>query len=313
MAIETWPPIAVVGAGAVGCYYGGMLARAGAPVTLIGRAAHVDAITRDGLYLEGVRVKEHIRVRASTNMGAAGGAQLFLVCVKTTETEETATALAPLLPARAQVLSLQNGVDNCERMRVAAGLEAFAAAVYVAAEMAGPGHVRHSSRGDLVIGDPRTSATDSVPAAELEQLAALFNRAEIPCVVTRDINAELWKKLVLNCTYNAISALARARYGRIVRDAGMRTLLARVCEETVAVARAAGVNLDLAEQLSVGLKLGEMMPEALSSTAQDIARGKRTEIDSLNGHVVRLGERLGVATPINYTLYKLVKLLEQVT
>ena len=311
MVTETWPAIAVVGAGAVGCYYGGMLARAGAPVTLIGRAAHVEAIERDGLNLEGARVNERVPVHASTGIAVAQGAQLVLVCVKTTDTEGTATALAPLLRRGARVLSLQNGVDNCQRMRAAAGLEALAAAVYVAAEMAGPGHVRHTSRGDLVIGDPHPATPDSVSAAELEQLAALFNRAEIPCVVSPDINSELWKKLVLNCTYNAISALAQARYGRIVHDAGMRMLLARVCEETVAVARAAGVRLDLAEQLSAGLRLGEVMPQALSSTAQDIARGKRTEIDALNGHVVRMGETFGVATPINYTLYKLVKLLEQ--
>ncbi len=121
----------------------------------------------------------------------------------------------------------------------------------------------------------------------------------------------LWKKLVLNCTYNAISALARARYGRIVRDPGTRTLLTRVAAETVAVANAAGVNIDLEEQIAAGLRLGEVMPDALSSTAQDIARGKRTEIDSLNGYVVRLGEELGVPTPINYALHKLVKLLEE--
>ncbi|HEY7378904.1 MAG TPA: ketopantoate reductase family protein [Steroidobacteraceae bacterium] len=304
--MEPWPRIAVVGAGAVGCYYGGMLARAGAPVTLIGRAQHVDAIQRDGLFLDGVRVQERIRVAASASIEAVRDAQLVLVCVKTTDTETTAKQIAALV-RQAQVVSLQNGVDNAERMRAAAELEVFAAAVYVAAEMAGPGHVRHSSRGDLVIGATRAG----VPLARLEELARIFNRADIPCQVTADIRATLWKKLVLNCTYNAISALARARYGRIVRDPGMRALLVRVAEETVSVARAAGVQLEVAEQVAAGLKLGEIMPEALSSTAQDIARGKRTEIDSLNGYVVRLGEKLGVATPINYTLYRLVKMLEE--
>jgi 2-dehydropantoate 2-reductase len=304
--MEPWPRIAVVGAGAVGCYYGGMLARAGAPVTLIGRAQHVDAIQRDGLFLDGVRVQERIRVAASASIEAVRDAQLVLVCVKTTDTETTAKQIAALV-RQAQVVSLQNGVDNAERMRAAAELEVFAAAVYVAAEMAGPGHVRHSSRGDLVIGATRAG----VPLARLEELARIFNRADIPCQVTADIRATLWKKLVLNCTYNAISALARARYGRIVRDPGMKALLVRVAEETVSVARAAGVQLEVAEQVAAGLKLGEIMPEALSSTAQDIARGKRTEIDSLNGYVVRLGEKLGVATPINYTLYRLVKMLEE--
>ncbi|HKE44685.1 MAG TPA: ketopantoate reductase family protein [Steroidobacteraceae bacterium] len=309
MASETWPGFAVVGAGAVGCYYGGMLAHAGAPVTLIGRAQHVDAINRDGLFLDGIRVKERIKVAASTELAAVKGAQVVLVCVKTTDTEETARQLVPLL-REARVISLQNGVDNVERMRTAAGLEAIAAAVYVAAEMTGPGHVRQTSRGDLVIG-AASGLADPATAEALAGLAALFNRADIPCKVTQDIRTALWAKLVLNCTYNAISALARARYGRIVRDPEMRTLLTRVVEETVAVARAAGVQLDVAEQVAAGIKLGDVMPEALSSTAQDIARGKHTEIDSLNGYVVRLGEKLGVATPINYTLYKLVKLLEE--
>ena len=307
MAAQASTRIAVVGAGAVGCYYGGMLARAGASVTLIGRAAHVEAIARDGLFLEGTRVREHICVAAATDIAAAAQSRLVLVCVKTTDTDETARLLAPLLVEGTRVVSLQNGVDNVERMCATAGVRALAAAVYVAAEMAGPGHVRHSSRGDLVLGDPLAET----PAEELDALAALFSRADIPCVVTRDIRAALWKKLVLNCTYNAISALARARYGRIVRDPETRALLTRVATETVAVANAAGVKLDLEEQIAAGLKLGEVMPDALSSTAQDIARGKRTEIDSLNGYVARLGEHFGVATPLNYALYKLVKLLEE--
>ena len=307
MAGQAWSRIAVVGAGAVGCYYGGMLARAGAPVTLIGRATHVDAIAREGLLLEGTRVRERIRVDAATDIATVADSQIVLVCVKTIDTDETARLLARLLCHGARVISMQNGVDNVERMHAAAGMQALAAAVYVAAEMAGPGHVRQSSRGDLVLGDPLAAA----PAEELDALAELFNRADIPCVITSDIKAALWKKLVLNCTYNAISALARARYGRIVRDPGTRTLLTRVATETVAVANAAGVNLDLEEQIAAGLKLGEVMPDALSSTAQDIARGKRTEIDSLNGYVVRLGERLRVPTPINYALCKLVKLLEE--
>jgi 2-dehydropantoate 2-reductase len=284
-----------------------MLARAGAPVTLIGRATHVDAIAREGLLLEGTRVRERIRVDAATDIATVADSQIVLVCVKTIDTDETARLLARLLRHGARVISMQNGVDNVERMHAAAGLQALAAAVYVAAEMAGPGHVRQSSRGDLVLGDPLAVA----PAEELDALAELFNRADIPCVITSDIKAALWKKLVLKCTYNAISALARARYGRIVRDPGTRALLTRVATETVAVANAAGVSLDLEEQIAAGLKLGEVMPDALSSTAQDIARGKRTEIDSLNGYVVRLAERLHVPTPINYALYKLVKLLEE--
>ncbi|MGH9439168.1 MAG: ketopantoate reductase family protein, partial [Terriglobia bacterium] len=147
-----WPRVAVMGAGAVGCYFGGMLARAGAPVTLIGRPQHVEAINREGVFIDGVNFQEKIPVSASTELSTAREAQVVLFCVKTLDTEQVARALAPHLARGATVISLQNGVDNVERIRAAVGLEAIAAVVYVAAEMAGPGHVKHSGRGDLIIG-----------------------------------------------------------------------------------------------------------------------------------------------------------------
>src|ERR1700722_2848288 len=115
MAEKQWPRIAVVGAGAVGCYFGGRLARAGAPVALIGRARHVEAINRDGLFIDSVHFKEHIPIRASTEIAAARDAQLVLFSVKTVDTEEAAKLLAPCLAPEAIVVSLQNGVDNAER------------------------------------------------------------------------------------------------------------------------------------------------------------------------------------------------------
>src|SRR5271156_3055277 len=135
MAEKEWPRIAVVGAGAVGCYFGGMLARAGAPVTLIGRAQHVEAINRDGLLIDSVHFKERVFVSASTVLGAVRDAQLVLFAVKTVDTETTATLLAPFLAPDANVVSLQNGVDNTERMDFAAGIQAISAVVYIAAEM----------------------------------------------------------------------------------------------------------------------------------------------------------------------------------
>jgi 2-dehydropantoate 2-reductase len=136
---ETWPRVAVLGAGAVGCYFGGMLARAGAPVTLIGRPHHVEAVARDGLWLEGMRFQERVRVAASPAAEMARDAAVVLLCVKTLDTEDAAKSLFPHLAPGAIVVSLQNGVDNVERIRAAAGLEAFPAVVYVAVAMTGPG------------------------------------------------------------------------------------------------------------------------------------------------------------------------------
>src|SRR5262245_61299743 len=132
-----------------------MLARAGAPVTLIGRPQHVEALERDGLWLESRSFQERVPVGASVAVEAARDAAVVLFCVKTLDTEEAAGSLVPHLAPGALVLSLQNGVDNVERMRTAAGLDALPAVVYVAAAMTGPGRVKHSGRGDLVLGDPK--------------------------------------------------------------------------------------------------------------------------------------------------------------
>jgi 2-dehydropantoate 2-reductase len=143
-------------------------------------------------------------------------------------------------------------------------------------------------------------------------VAATFTRTGVPCRISENVTAELWEKLIVNCAYNAVSALARAKYGRIAQDPGMIEQMKSVIIEAVAVGNAAGVQLSADTMIAVALKIGrEAIPEALSSTAQDIARGKPTEIDSLNGFLVRRGAELGVPTPVNQTLYSLVKLLEQ--
>ncbi len=309
MQEKEWPRVAVVGAGAVGCYFGGMLARAGAPVTLVGRASHVEAINRDGLFIDSIHFQERVSVTASTEIGAARDARLVLFSVKTVDLESTAKLLAPFLSPNTIVVSLQNGVDNAERIDFAAGIEVIPAVVYIAAAMTGPGRLKHTGRGDLIVGD--VFSNRPARRAEVEEVAATFARAGVPCRISENITVELWEKLIMNCAYNAISALTRKKYGPIVEDTGTTEVMKRVVIEAVAVAGAAEVPLSLSGVTEAALKLGKAMPEALSSTAQDIARGKPTEIDSLNGFLVRKGAELGVPTPVNQTLYSLVKLLEQ--
>ena len=208
MHADHWPAVAVVGAGAVGCYFGGMLARAGVRVTFIGRARHVEAIARDGLLLDGLRVHERIPVMASTSIGEhLRDAHVILFCVKTVNTETAARELQPFLSPEAAVLSFQNGVDNVDRIYAAIHSRAIPVAVYVAAEMTAPGHVTHTGRGDLVIGHRRGWPRQP----KLEPLAAMFEHAEIPCSISDAIEADLWTKMAMNCAYNAVSALTRAR------------------------------------------------------------------------------------------------------
>jgi 2-dehydropantoate 2-reductase len=300
-----WPQIAVVGAGAVGGYFGGMLARAGAPVVLIGRPAFVEAVTKNGLVLDTLQFKETVRVEAAVDLEAVRGAQVVLLCVKTVDTQATARSLAPLLDANSIVVSMQNGVDNAEQIRAASGLDALGAVVYVAAAVPQPGTIKHVGRGDLVIG-PRSPRT--------EQIAAVFERACVPCRISDNIEGELWTKLIWNCALNAVSALGRAKYGQIAASDDARKVVETLVYEVLAVARAANIRPpgleDPKAALAGAFKIAEQMSGALSSTGQDMLRGKRTEIDSLNGYISRRGAELGVPTPVNHALYTLVKLAE---
>jgi len=305
MSQPAWPKIAVVGAGAVGCYFGGLLARAGAPVVMIGRVSFVEAVTKNGLLLDTLHFKDTVRVEAATEIAGARGAEVILFSVKTTDTAETARALAPLLSSNAIIISMQNGVDNAEQIRAASGIEALGAVVYVAASVPQPGTVRHVGRGDLVIGPP---------SATTERIAALFERAKVPCRISDNIEGELWTKLTWNCALNAISALGRAKYGQIAASEDARAVVEEIVREVLAVARAANIHPpgleDPKAALAGALKVAAQMSEALSSTAQDMLRNKRTEIDSLNGYISRRGVALGVATPVNHALFTLVKLAE---
>ena len=297
--------VAVLGAGAVGCYFGGMLARAGHAVTLIGRPAHVEVFRREGLRFEAKTFDERVKVLADTEPSGVKGASLVLFCVKSTDTEAAAAQIAPHLAPGAIVVNLQNGVDNTERIQARVPNPVIPAVVYVATEMAGPGHLKHHGRGDLVIG-----ATDSkVTPAMLAHVKALFEPAGVPVVVSDNVAAELWMKLVVNCAYNAISAIAQLPYGEMVKGAGIPETMRDVIAETLAVAKAKGVVMP-ADTLERVMKIAGAMPAQYSSTAQDLARAKRTEIDHLNGYVMREGESLGVPTPVSRALFALVRLLE---
>ncbi|MDE2259891.1 MAG: ketopantoate reductase family protein [Betaproteobacteria bacterium] len=291
--------IAVMGAGAVGCYYGGMLARAGHAVVLIGRPQHVEAVRRDGLFMDTQSFQTYVPIQASTEASGVRGAKLVLFCVKSTDTESAAASMAPYLEPDAFVLSLQNGVDNAERLRALLGCEVAPAVVYVAAEMAGPGHVKHHGRGELIIGSSAVS----------HKLEKLFSEAAVPIQISGNMPGALWVKLILNCAYNALSAITQLPYGRLVRGEGVEDLMRDVVQECLAVAQGEGATVP-GDTWEAVQRIARTMPTQLSSTAQDLAHCKPSEIDHLNGYVLCKGEALGIATPVNRALYAVVKLLE---
>lgn len=293
--------VAVLGAGAVGCFYGGMLARAGHRVTLIGRPQHVQVFQAQGLRMQTLHFDETVRVHASTDAAAVAGADLVLFAVKSTDTESAGAQMREHLKPGALVLCLQNGVDNTERLRtVLPQVRVAAAVVYVATEMAGPGHLRHHGRGELVI--------EPDPASE--RMAQALIAAGIPTEISDNVRGALWAKLILNCAYNALSAVGRMAYGELVQQPGVTGVMRDVVAECRAVAAADGVTLPADVDAAVR-RIAETMPTQFSSTAQDLMRGKPSEIDFLNGFVVRRGDALGVPTPANRVLWTLVRLVER--
>ncbi len=303
--------ITVVGAGAVGSFYGALLARAGYRVTLIGRPAHVAAIRDTGLRLDMAGTVQSVPVQASSELKSVQGADLVLFCVKSTDTDAVAREMAPWLSQEAVVLSLQNGVENASTIARYVPNSVVPAVVYVATAMPEPGLVKHFGRGELVIGalDPRRSQAPDV-LIMLQALVELFATAGIAVTCSEDVRAELWSKLMVNCAYNALSALGHAHYARIASLPEVRALQQSIVQEVVEVAAAEGVALSLQSSLEAVDRIAQTMPQQHSSTAQDMTRSKPSEIDHLNGFIARRGSELGVPTPINRTLHALVKLVE---
>jgi len=323
--------IGIMGTGAVGGYFGAMLARAGHRVVFVARPETAQVIVSTGLRLERSDTLEVLmppRISASSSPQDLRQVDAVLLCVKATATEEAAALMRGVLRPETWVMSLQNGVDNAARAQAVLERPVIPAAVYVACAMPEPGLVRHFGRGDLVIGPPPPMRGQSVAAEAhrqhdaaarrgqdvttelLDQIAACFSQAAIPVVVSPQVAEALWSKLLVNCAYNAISALAQVDYGTLAAQAGIRSTMDAIVQEVLDLSHASGLVLDRNAALGQCAAIAAAMPRQLSSTAQDLARGRTSEIDHLNGFVVREALRLGVATPVNQTLYALVKLLE---
>ena len=311
MITTTFKHIAVVGAGAVGSFYGAMLARAGHRVTLIGRPAHAQAIKRDGLKLDLAKSPriETVQIEASSEFSSLQTADLVLFCVKSTDSASVALQIDPYLAPHALIMSLQNGVENAALIAQQIPHAVIPCVVYVASEITAPGCVKHHGRGDLVIGTMQPSRLID-PQKTLQEIVELFGSAHVAVQISQNVMAELWSKLMINCAFNAISGLAQIQYGKLAALASVRSTQTALVKEVIAVAHADGIHLSEAVALQAVEQISVTMGSQKSSTAQDMARSKPSEIDHLNGFIVRRGQALGVATPVNQALFALVKLVE---
>lgn len=293
------PRVVVLGAGAIGSLFGGLLTRSGLDVTLVGRPAHVTAIRKRGLRIEGL-TRATVRPRAATRPPEG---DLVLLAVKSYDTARAVRSIR--LSHRGAVLTLQNGVGNAEQVAARFGpRRTLAGVTSCGALLAGPGRVVRTGNGPTVIGEWKRPAT--VPAREM---VALLNRAGIPAAVSRDIRAELWRKLVVNAAINPLTALTGLPNRAVAESPGLRALAAAVVGEATRVARARPISLgpdSLGRVLEVARKTGANR----SSMLRDVEHGRRTEIEAITGALLREAERAGVEAPVNRVLYDLMKSLE---
>lgn len=290
--------IAIVGAGAVGGYFGARLAAAGADLGFLARGAHGRALRERGLRLFSPLGDLHL---APVRVLAPGDrpdrpAELVIVAVKMYDLEAAAAAMAPLLDEASLVLPLENGVEAAELLapRVAPARVALGVA-YIGGHIEAPGVIRHAGTLARLVFGPR----DGAPAPALDRLARLCRRARIDHVKSGAMAVELWRKFVFLAPFAAITAFARAPAGVVREDPAHWARLVALVEEAVAVGRACGVPLadDLvADRLAL---IRSLPPGMRSSMLTDLEAGRPLELDWLLGAVVRLGERAGVSTPVS--------------
>jgi 2-dehydropantoate 2-reductase len=299
--------VVVLGAGAVGCYFGGKLARSGKNVLLIARDNHVNAIKKNGLFMECQSFQEHVAVDASTTIKGVADADLILVCVKSPDTKSAMQEIKDLINPNALILSLQNGIDNTERISQVVSNKVLPAVVYVATSMSGDGHVKHFGRGELIIGN---MGQIELISSELQKICDLFLNANIPCTISGEIQRELWLKFLVNCSYNGISAIGQISYGEMVQDENIKNLIDDLTAEFLLVAQHESIHISAADAKMTNEQIAKTMAGQKSSTAQDLMRHKPTEIDYLNGLIVQKATQYGLDVPNQKAIYALVKMLE---
>ncbi len=298
--------IAVMGAGAVGGYFGVKLAAAH-DVFLIARGRHLEGMRRTGLAVQSFA--GDLRAEPSRCTGdpaQVGQVDLILFCVKSYDTETSARALSPMIGERTLILSLQNGVDNADKLARLWGQEkTLAGVVYLGAQVTLPGVIKHSSGGRVVFGQLDGNATPTTEAIE-----QAFKAAAIPCEISRNVRRAQWQKLLWNAPFCALSCLTRATVKDIIESASLTQLAVDCMEEVRDAAQAAGLALDgalIEETLRFSKALGDFKPSML----QDLEARKPLEFEAFNGVVVNLQRQAGKKASTNQVFYAALKYLDE--
>lgn len=300
--------ICVVGSGAMGSLYGGTLAKAGHHVDLVDAwPEHVDIINRDGFRMSGATGEFHLPLKASTDVrDFAGTADVVFLHTDTNSTRKAAESAGIALNADGFVLSLQNGIGNVEALSEVLGANRVCGGVsYHSATMSGPGHALHTNPGPTYVGEQDGSKSTRITALAEAMATAGFD----PHVVD-NLQGAIWTKFVLNCGVNALCAASGLRCGEMARNEGTSRLQDKILEEVMAVVSAKGIKLSIEDPIAL-VKHESLARYNIPSMMMHIQLGRKTEIDAINGALVREAEALGLSVPYNDALSMMIKGREQ--
>jgi 2-dehydropantoate 2-reductase len=296
--------IAVYGAGAVGGYFGGRLAVAGADVHFIARGAQLNALRTRGLTVTSAKGDFHIKVSAGEDASDIGSCDYVLLGVKSFDTDEVAARLAPLLDDRTGIISFQNGIDNEERIARAVGPEhVMGGAAYIFAKVADPGVIAHTGGPARIVFGELDESYSERARRFLEQCVA----ANIDAVISENIAQVLWDKFAFICAQSGMTAAIRLPIGAVRAETESRAAFERIVEEVCAVAAAEGVELP-SDTPSRHMGFADRLEaDGYSSLYDDLVRGRRMELEALHGTVVARARRHNVPAPVCETIYAILK------
>jgi len=299
--------IVVVGPGAMGCLFAAFLSKVEKEVWILDKdKERAERINKQGIIIEGVSGNWQANVRVTCNLDEIKTADLIIIAVKSYDTHQASLSIKPIVSEETTVLTLQNGLGNIETIGEVLGQERVVAGVtnqgaYVIKE----GHIRHAGKGETIIG-----RIDGRMSLELRRIRDIFNQAGILTKISKDIKGLLWSKLIINVGINALTAITRLNNGRLIEFEGTRRILREAVTEAIRIAKRKRIKLIYDDPLAKVEAVCEATKENISSMLQDVLKNKRTEICSINGVIVRLGQELGIPVPVNSVLLDLVKTIE---
>jgi len=296
--------IVVFGAGGVGGYFGGKLAKAGFEVTFIARGKTLEAIKNNGLKVKSILGDFEVHPKVTDKVLEVKDADIIILAVKSWQIEDIAKQLKTVIKKSAMVLPLQNGADNADRLREILNPEnVLAGLCKIVSKIESPGVINHFAfEPEIVFGE-----FDNVKTERVKSLKVVFDKAEFKSTLSDDIHLDIWKKFLFIATYSGIGALTRSIIGELRKEEHIRSMLYQTAHEIVTIANAKGIALKNTDIDMIMHVIDQLDPNTTASMQRDVMDGKPSELDNFNGYIVRTGKQLHISTPINtFTYYCLL-------